>query len=155
MEKHNIPENISISTETLDSNGLEKIVYEDDHRTIKENRFNSIENGGVFKYFEPKYIREGSNFPIVKEDKIITGIAVLNKSPFKEKVFWVMSIDVDPKYQGQHHSTKLVEEVVKFTKDQGYSLELSGYTNKDAKDKLDRLFKEFAKKYGVALIDNK
>lgn len=145
-------ENVIPTTETLAPNSLEKIVYEDDLRTIKDSRFNSIDNGGVFKYFEPKYIRDSDHFPVVKEKDTIVGIAVLNKSPFRDKTFWLMSVDIDPKYQGKHYSTKLLEEIFKFTKEQKFSLELSGYTNKDAKDKLERLFNEFSKKYNVILI---
>ncbi len=134
---------------------LEKIILKSDRYTVKDSRFLSKEDGGVFHYFRPEDIRTESYFPIVKENNVITGIAALEKSPFTEKLFWMKSISIDPKYQGNHHATKLVEEITKFTKEQGYSLEISGYSSKEARNKLESLFNEFAEKYGVVLVPNK
>lgn len=144
-----------VETKTLTPQELEKIILDEDGRFVKDTRFLRKEEGGVFHYFRPEDLRTEHYFPIVKEGDIIIGIAALERSPFTEKVFWMMSISIDPKYQGNHYATKLVEEIVRFTKEQGYELSVSGYSNREAKDKLERLFNEFAEKYGVTLVLDK
>ena len=145
-------ESLPVETKTLTRKELEKIILDEDGFTVKDKRFLPKEEGGVFYYFRPEDLREVDYFPVVKEGDMITGIASLTKSPFTEKVFWMMSISVDQKYQGKHYATKLVEEIIRFTKEQGYELSVSGYRNKEVKDKLERLFTEFAEKYEVILV---
>ena len=148
-------EKAPVETKTLTPQELEKIILEEDGYTVKDKRFLSKEEGGVFHYFRPEDLRTENYFPIVKEGDLITGIAALQKSPFAEKLFWMKSISIDPKYQGNHYATKLAEEIIRFTKDQGYQLEVSGYSNREAKDKLERLFNKFAEKYRVTLVSEK
>ncbi len=145
----------SVETKTLTPQELRYLIVDEDEHEIKDSRFLSKEEGGVFHYFRPEDLKTENYFPIVKEGEIITGIAALQKSPFTEKLFWMKSISVDPKYQGNHYATKLVEEIVKFTKEQGYQLEVSGYSSKEAETKLERLFNEFAEKYGVRLVPHR
>lgn len=147
-------EKAPVETKTFTPKELRELIVGKEHE-IKDARFLPKEEGGVFHYFRPEDLRTEDYFPIVREGDVITGIASLEKSPFEEKVFWMKSISVDPKYQGKHYATKLVEEICKFTKEQGYQLEISGYSNKDAKDKLERLFAEYAEKYGVVLVPNR
>ncbi len=144
-----------IKTETLTPQQLEKIILEEDRDNVKDKRFLSEEEGGVFHYFRQEDIRTEDYFPIVKKDNLIIGIAALQKSPFVEKLFWMKSISIDPEYQGNHYGTKLVEEINRFTKEQGYKLEVSKYSNKNVKDKLERLFNNFAEKYRVILVTEK
>ncbi|MEK7228262.1 MAG: GNAT family N-acetyltransferase [Patescibacteria group bacterium] len=148
-------ENGPVEAKTITPQELREIIFDEDGYKVKDKRFLPKEEGGVFHYFRPEDLNTENYFSIIKEGNLITGVAALQKSPFTEKLFWMKSISIDPEYQGKHYATKLVEEIVRFTKEQGYHLEVSSYSSREAKAKLQRLFDEFADKYGVTLVSDK
>lgn len=144
-------ENISITTTTLNSSELVDLVYKGNNLP-QDYRFLSEEEGGVFKYFSLMHMGRENKFPVVKENNKIVGLSELEKSPYSEKTFWIQFLSIDPKYQNKGYASKLAEEIFRFAKQEGYSLETSSYTE-IGYEKLKTLFNKLAEKYSVNFID--
>jgi GNAT superfamily N-acetyltransferase len=151
-------ENISITSQTVSRDEMKNIVYGGGHR-ITDKRFFDIKKGGVFKYFPGELFNDSSfrgerelYYPIVKEEDKIIGIAELEKSSYEENVFWIKFASVDLKYQGMGYGRKLMEEIFRFAKEKGITLEASSYSQ-DGWNKLKPLQNKLAKEMGVDFID--
>ena len=144
-------ENLPISTETLNSEELINLVYKGNNLP-QDIRFLSTEEGGVFEYFSLMHAGRENRFPVVKEGNKIVGLSELEKSPYTDKTFWIQFLSVDPKYQNKGYASRLAEEIFRFAKQEGYSLEASSYTEVGY-EKLKDLFNKMAQKYSVNFID--
>ncbi len=147
-------ENTPVTTETLTTNDLIEIVYKGEH-TPQDNRFLSEKDGGVFRHSALEDISFHENeffFPIIKVGEKIVGLSKLQKDPFKDKSLWIQFLSIDPQFQGNGYASKLADEIFRFAKREGYSLETSSYTE-IGYEKLKSLFNRLAQKYLVSFID--
>ena len=150
-------EEISSKTETIRSDVLENLIYKGTGEP-QDRRFLSTEEGGVFKYFDPRDMtdplgnHENKFFSLIKIDDKIIGLSELEKNPYQENSFWIKFLSIDPEYQGKGYASKLAEEVFRFAKQKGFSVETSSYTDEGYK-KLKDLFNKLANKYSVKFID--
>lgn len=119
----------------------------------QDTRFLPTEKGGVFKYLDINEIPENSFYPIIEFDNKIVGLAELEQDPSESRNLWIKFVSVDPEYQGNKFATALIEEIVAFAKHNGYSLEISRYSDEGEK-KIKHLFQEFAEKSSVKIIDS-
>lgn len=121
----------------------------------QDGRFLSVEQGGVFKYFEPRNLTEGDFrkredriFPVVRIDKEIVALSELEKDPIKENNFWIKFICVDPKYQNQGYAKKLIGDIFKFAKDNNFTLETSIYSD-EGLEKIKKIIEKYEEETGV------
>ncbi|MEY2665730.1 MAG: Acetyltransferase family [Candidatus Parcubacteria bacterium] len=119
-------------------------------------RFLPIDAGGVFKYF---FVNDLSNpfkgktyYQVSPKDDIIAGLSELEVDPHKKNNLWIKFISVDPAYQGQGHAKVLAEEIVRFAKEGGYTLEHSSFSD-EGKDRIYGLVDSVAKDYGVEILN--
>ncbi len=94
------------------------------------------------------------SYPVVEVENKIVALAELEKSPHQgeENIYWIKFISVDPEYQRQGYASKIAEEIFKYARDKGITLQSSSCTEvgfEKLKDKLN----ELAKKYSVKFID--
>lgn len=122
----------------------------------QDNRFLPIEKGGVFKYFNIKDLisihNEKKFYPLIELNNEVVALSELEESLNEQKSFWIKFVSVDPKYQGLGYASKLAEEIVRFTKEKGFSLESSSRSEEGYK-KLKPLFNKLTEKYFVHYID--
>ena len=152
IEKKEEPVNVK----TLSATEFKDRIYKGENMP-QDKRFLPVENGGVFKYLLLSDLirnyRNGNRFyPIVETKKEIAGIAELEKSPYQEKTLWIKFLSVDPKYQGNGYGTKLAEEIFRFAKEEGFSLEGSIYSD-IGRERLKKLLSRLAEKFGVEFVD--
>ncbi|MFA6446051.1 MAG: GNAT family N-acetyltransferase [Candidatus Paceibacterota bacterium] len=160
MESLNKNEKLATTTETLTTlttlttDALIEIIYRGKNLP-QDKRFLSKEEGGVFEYsaLEGTSInKEDFHFPVIKIGDNIIGLSKLQKDPYKDRNYWIQFLSIDPKYQEKGYASKLAEEIFRFAKQKGYSLETSSYTGIGYL-KLKGLFRKLAEKYSVNFID--
>ncbi len=155
MERIKIEQNENfLESKIISPQELIDIIYQGEQMP-QDNRFLSIDKGGVFKYFDPRDLFENIKdkvYSIVKNDKEITALGELEKNPYSQNAYWIKFLSVDPKYQGMGHASILAEEIFKFAKNNNISLESSSYTT-EGQEKLKTLFKRLAEKFLVNFID--
>lgn len=147
-------ENQEIKTEILAGNELIRLIYKGESLP-QDKRFLDFKEGGAFKYFLiTDLIKNPKNrfYPILKERDKIVGLSELEISPYEENVFWLKFLSVDPQYQDRGYASKLAEEIFRFVKENGATLEGSIYS-KEGLLKLRPLFKKLANKFDVKFID--
>ena len=151
-------EKIISKTEILSFDSLLDEIYKGENLP-QGNRFLSSEQGGVFKYFEPKNLTNGdfksrSNrvFPVVRLDDEIVALSELDKNPFKDKTFWIKFICVDPKYQNNGYAKELIKQIFEFAKNNDYTLETSIYSD-EGLEKIKKTIERFGEETGVNIID--
>ena len=147
-----------ITTKVLSSQELENLIYRGEG-TVQDYRFMPDDEGGVFRYFllenvtgnifdkDSEYI-----FPVILEGNKIVGISELQRNPDNPRIFWVKFISIDPEYQGQGYASKLAEEIFRFAKQNGYTLEGSSY-NEEGYKKLKPVLNRLAVQYSINFID--
>lgn len=143
-----------ISAETISANALKNIIYKGESLP-QDNRFLSFKEGGVFKYFEIDDLfnnKENKFYSLIKESQKIVGLSELEKNPYEENVMWIKFISIDPEYQEKGYASKLAEEIFRFAKENGISLETSSYSP-EGHQKLKKIFKRLSEKYSVNFID--
>ena len=124
----------------------------------QDPRFLTTEEGGVFKYLDLSELigifaeKTERFFPVVEVNGQIVGISELQVNPNESNVVWIKHVSVDPKYQGNHYASKVIEEIFRFAKEKGYSLEASSYTNVGY-EKLKKVCNAMSEKYGVVFKD--
>ena len=154
MESLEKNENLIATTETLTTDALIEIIYRGKNLP-QDKRFLSKEEGGVFGYSaleETSIYKEDFHFPVIKIGDKIIGLSKLQKDPYKDKNYWIQFLSIDPKYQEKGYASKLAEEIFRFAKQEGYSLETSSYTE-IGYEKLKDLFNKLAEQYSVNFID--
>ena len=156
MEKIKIEkkENL-LESKIISPQELVEIVYKGESMP-QDNRFLSIDKGGVFKYFDPQDLfnnAENKVYSVVKNDKEITALGELEKNPYSQNTYWIKFLSVDPIYQGNGYASILAEEIFKFAKNNNVFLESSSYTTEGQK-KLKAVFKRLAEKFAVNFIDS-
>jgi len=147
---------------TLTKDQLLERIYQNKSQ-VQDDRFLPVEDGGVFQHFfvtdlvrEPvlammaRRPEQTTYFPVVEVNHKIVALAKLASSTHegKENVYWVSFVNVDPKFQGQKYGSKLAEEIFRFAKEKGISLENSSYTDEGSL-KLKKKMGELAKEYSV------
>lgn len=143
---------------TFSQKELQDYVYQG-KSSLQDERFFSGYNGGVFKCFSLQSLNRFNTtpdelfYPTVWRGNLITGIAELQKSPYEENMYWIKSVSVDKKYEGQGYASKLLEEVFRFAQEKGFSLEGSTYTPEGKKLRTKNL--ELSEKYNVIFKDGK
>lgn len=150
-------ENIKVTTETITGKDLRDFIYKGNSEP-QEKRFLSVEEGGVFKYFEPtdaKFTTESQFYSLVKEEDKVVGLSQLLRSGFAvdRNVFWIQFLSVDPEYQGKGYSQKLIRKIFKFAQSKGITLENSSYST-EGNLKLKNSFQEIAKEFNVKFSEN-
>jgi GNAT superfamily N-acetyltransferase len=155
-EKSNLEtkENLSVTTEILTTDALVEIIYKGKNLP-QDKRFLSEEEGGVFKYPPLEgisFYEKDIFFPILKVGDEIVGLSKLEKDPYKNKNLWILFISIDPKYQNKGYASRLAEEIFRYAKKEGYSLETSSYTE-IGYEKLKSLFNKLAEEYSVKFFD--
>ena len=156
MDKNNFEkeECLISATETVDSDVLQNIIYKGTGLP-QDKRFFDIEDGGVFRYFTPRDTilnAEDKFYSLVKIDDKIVGLSELEKNPNQENIFWIKFISIDPEYQGQGYASKLSEEIFRFAKKNGLTLEASIY-NSEGYKKIKPILNRFASEFSVNFID--
>ncbi|MEI7765645.1 MAG: GNAT family N-acetyltransferase [bacterium] len=154
MEGLNKNENLATTTKTLTADALIEIIYKGKNLP-QDKRFLSKEEGGVFEYSAlegTSIYREHFCFPVIKIGDKIIGLSKLQKDPYKDKNYWIQFLSIDPEYQEKGYASKLAEEIFRFAKQEGYSLETSSYTEIGF-EKLKGLFNKLAEKYSINFID--
>lgn len=157
FEKQEKPD---FSSRVIGVEDLKNIIYKG-KQTVQDFRFLPLDKGGVFRYFNLRDIvgaftknLENKYYPVAELNEEIAGMAELERDPYRENNLWIKFISVDPKYQGQGCASKLIEDIFKFAKEQGCSLEESFYSD-DGEQKLKKIVRESAEKFGVELIFHK
>ncbi len=149
-------EDLSVKAETVDTDTLIDLIYKGQNLP-QDNRFLSVEEGGVFKYFDLKHIQDHKNdkfYPIIKSENKIVGLSELLKDPFLKNNLWIQFISVDENEQGKGYASKLAREIFDFAEQNGYSLEASHYTE-DGFLKLRPVFEKLANEYSNVSFINK
>ena len=162
----NSPEQVeepTITTATIAGKDLYDRIYQG-QPTPQDTRFLPTENGGVFKYFDVHAHDLDKNmnwtgikvrqYSIVEVDGLTVGLSELENDPYREGNLWLKFISVDPKYQGKGYASRLTEEVFRYAKESGYTVQPSTYT-KDGDKKLKRKIEEMSEKYSVKLTDDR
>ncbi len=156
MEKIKIEQNErSLESKVINPQELIDIIYKGES-IPQDNRFLSIDKGGVFKYFDPRDLFENIEnkvYSIVKNNKEITALGELEKNPYSQNIYWIKFLSVDPKYQGNGYASILAEEIFKFAKNNNISLESSSYTA-EGQEKLKAVFRRLAEKFAVNFIES-
>ncbi len=155
--KDSITEIFPERAETIPADSLEEIIYRGES-IPQDTRFLPFDHGGVFKYFFVNEVNNPlggiKNYPIVKVGDMIVGLSELELDPYKPNNLWIKFISVDPAYQGKGYAKRLAEEIVRFAKSGGYSLEHSMFLG-EGKEKILGLVDMQAEKNGVKIIDSK
>ncbi len=149
-------ESLVLESKVLSAQELMERVYKGEILP-QDNRFLSIDDGGVFKYLFLDEVADYRNreriiYPVVENENKIIGIAGLGKDPYKEKNLWVKFVSVDPAYQNHGAASKLLEAIFTYAKENGYSLQTSRYTDVGIL-KLRKKVHELAQSMGVPLLD--
>ncbi len=151
-------EGIKTTTKVLSPQELKVLIYKG-KCTVQDTRFLPDEEGGAFKYFslesvtgnilrkDAKYV-----FPVVMEEDKIVGISELEMNPDDHKIFWIKFISVAEEARGRGNASKLAEEIFRFAKEKGYTLEGSSYSE-DGYKKLKPVLNRLATQYEVNFID--
>lgn len=145
-----------IKTKILSSSELIKHIYQGKNLP-QDSRFLSSDKGGTFKYFDLKELVDNQNqsnqkiFPIVEMNNEIIGLSELEQDPNNLTNFWLKFISIEPTHQGKNYSKKLIEEIINFTKENNYSLEISSYT-KQGELKIKKNIEQIAKENNVQLF---
>jgi tRNA nucleotidyltransferase/poly(A) polymerase len=94
-------------------------------------------------------------FVTLFDDKEIIGLCKLEESPYNQQdLFWIDYISIIEEYQGRGYVKNIVDTMMKFCKNNNFRLETSGYSKKGW-EKARGLLHDYAKKYGVELIDKR
>lgn len=144
-----------IESKTIKARELLDLIYQGKN-SPQDNRFLTTSHGGVFKYFDPRDLQENVDdkfYSFTKNNKEVVALAELEKNPDDSMIYWIKFLSVDPKYQGNGYASILVEEIFKFAKERGITLEASAYTD-DGQEKLKAVINRLAEKFSVKFIDN-
>ena len=147
-------ENLPVVTETINAEALKSLIWKGEHFP-QDNRFLSIEKGGVFKYFDPSEVLENSEkkyYSLIKIGYKVIGLSELEKVPESDNTVWLKFLSIDKDYQGQGYASKLAEEIFIFVKKEGFILEGSSYSD-EGYEKLKSTLNRLASKYDVEFID--
>ncbi len=122
----------------------------------QDSRFLPFDEGGVFRYFYLRNIISSFNknkiiYSAIEVDNLIVGLSELEQDPNDENNFWIKFISIDPKYQGKRLSSKLIEEIFKFAKENNYSLQPSFYSEQGL-EKIKKVIDRNAEQTGVRII---
>lgn len=142
------------TAEIMTPQQLEEIIF-DEYGDAKP-RFARHDEGGVFKLFFPEdtYDRRLVDrilYAVAKEGDLIVGIGKLTRSQQNENRYEIDSVSVDPDYQNQGHSKRIVEEFFKQAQKHGWELEATPYTKEGWRGR--RALRKIAECYNVTLID--
>jgi len=143
-----------IDSQMINPQELVDIIYKGE-RLPQDQRFLSVDDGGVFKYFAPRDLFqnvENKIYSIVKNNQEILALGELEKDPHKANNYWIKFLSVDPKYRDRGYASRLAEEIFKFAKNKNISLQSSSYTS-EGEERLKNLFNKLAKKFEVDFID--
>jgi len=146
MHKQENYEQPNTSTKTLDAKDFLDLIY-DGNSLPQDTRMTS----GIFKYLDLSELsanNEDKFYSFVKSGEIIVGISELQKNPTEKNTFWIKFISVDPQYQNQGFASTLVEEIFRFAKEQGFSVESSSFSS-IGYERLNAKLNETALKYEV------
>lgn len=150
-------EQLKVETKILSEDELLEIIYKG--ASFPQNiRFLPLEGGGVFKYFSSKDITSISRlpskklFPVVCEAGKVVGLSELEQDPKDTQNFWIKFVSVDPAYQGKGYASKLLREIFQFAKDNGYTLELSFYSEQGL-EKLKSVIETLSIETGVNITN--
>lgn len=156
----NSQEHFSSTVEIVTDKELKQSIYQGQY-SPQDNRFISIENGGVFKYFDLKdiiginsYAENIKLFPLVKVEGVVVGIAGLEQDPHNKENFWIKFISVDPAYQGNGYASILIKKIFEFAKENNYSLEPSFYSE-EGRQKLKKVMEKYIQETGVRIINHR
>lgn len=147
-------EDLPSATETINAETLSGLIYRGESLP-QDNRFLSVEEGGVFKYFNLRSVIDdmGNRFySLVKIGEKIIGLSELENDPYKEKNLWIKFLSIDPEYQDKGYASKLAEEIFHFAKQEGFTLEGSSYNDEGYK-KLKPLLNRLANELSVSFVD--
>lgn len=157
LKKEN-KEALSAKTSVVSSEELADRIYQGESLP-QDPRFLSYERGGVFRFFDPRELSAIHSFtaeskskfyPLIEVGGEVVGLSELEQDIKDAHNLWIKFVSVDPKYQGNGYSTKLIEEIFRFAKEKGYSLQPSFYTE-EGRTKLKAIVERCAKETGVEL----
>lgn len=147
-----------ISTQTLSKDHLINLIYQGEN-VPQDKRFSNEyrNNHSVFRFFDVRdetspLNRTKSVYPIVKLDDTIVGISKLEEK--EGKIYLVKFVSIDEVYQDRKFSSKLLNEIMRYVKIKGGTLEMTSYTE-SGMQKLMNKFHVLAKEYEIPIIDEK
>lgn len=147
-------ESLPSITETISAEDLKKLIWKGEYFP-QDNRFLSIEEGGVFRYFDPRDVLENIErkyYSLIKVGDKVIGLSELEKAPKTENTVWIKFLSIDKDYQRQGYASKLAEEIFIFAKKEGFILEGSSYSD-EGYEKLKSVLNRLANQYSVEFID--
>jgi len=145
-----------VRMEVYTAKELEHVVF-DEHSEPKD-RFKSPREGGVFKLFYPDMLlnkREPeSHFVLLMEGDTVAAIGKFRKciSYGPDSQVFATSVSVDPAYQGRGYGKMVKEKQFQVAKERGWKMDVM-YTD-EGRQRLKKYNRQFAKKYGVELIED-
>ncbi len=152
MENQKIEDKpVVFETETISKDELYELIYNHETASV-DPRFVHRNKGGVFHYSPTENYMGNPFFTIVKENRVIVGLAELEVDPDQEGVLWLKSISVDSTRKGEGISTKVLDEVFSFAKKNGLKLKPSSYTP-DGNDRVKHQIERLSKQYGVEIVE--
>ena len=119
-----------IKIKTLTTDELENIINKGSD--ITKERFKNLDDGGVFTFFynedvfDPR-LRDRNLYTIAEENSVIVGIGKLTKRQEQENLYEIASVSVDSKYQNRGYAKKILEEIFRTAKQNGWTLVASSY----------------------------
>jgi tRNA nucleotidyltransferase/poly(A) polymerase len=148
-----------INTIVLSREELSNIIYKPNGQPIQPD----LEN--IIKYFFYRDLQKPIHnsfekyeqrifFVVLFDNKNIIGLSKLAESPYQHNLFWIQYLSISEEYQNQHHTRKMIEIMVKFCKQNNFSLETSGYSKKGW-ERIRDVLHNFTEELGVELIDKK
>ena len=147
------PEKLPQETTTLTPDKLYEQICPDG---AFDERFKRYDEGGVFNYFFPSDLsnpfKGKTYYQVSTIGGKVVGLSELEIDPYKENNLWVKFISVDPTYQGQGHAKCLAEEIIRFAKEQGYTLEHSTFFE-EGEARIYGLIDTIAKEHGVTVLN--
>jgi len=147
-------ESFPVSVETMSREDLGQMVYKGE-LTPQDSRFLPIDKGGVFKYFFADDLdnpfQSETIYQVVSVGDKVVGLSKLQLDPYKPNNYWIQFISVDPLFQGNGYAKKLAEEMVRFAKSKGCSLEHSMLSD-EGREKIFGLVDFLAEKSEVSVI---
>lgn len=154
-------EDPKIIAKIITADDLMNLIYQGKHE-LQDDRFRSFDSGGVFKYFDlNKLINKNLAhqelfYSVIEVGGKIVGLSELEKSPastLDREIYWLTFIAIDPAYQNQGLSSRLLAEAFKFVKEKEATLETSSYSDEGWK-KLKENINKLANEYQIDLIDD-
>ncbi|TAL50455.1 GNAT family N-acetyltransferase [Patescibacteria group bacterium] len=109
----------------------------------------------MFQLFYPEDLdnphEQTSRYVALFERETIAGIGKLRKSPRDEGVY-ESSVSVDPIFQGKGYGRRIMKKEFEIAKEMGWKL--SVIYEKEGRQRLKKIVREFVQTYGVELIED-